>query len=139
MDRYIIISVLILFSSGQVVHSASKSCCCCVITTTISLISGGVGSLVRAWNSLTWITDLADYLDSQPQAQDLPCWLLEHPPPMEMKYQLIWKLLYYLISDDTITTLIHHRSLKSMLPCELTSREDFDTAQDFLLYVADNW
>ena len=110
---------------------ASYCCCGCSITA-IAI------TVYRAWSVFKWAWDFGEFLKDKDivnrprDLQELPIWLLDHPPPFEMKFKIILFILrYVLLGTETQTRYRDHAYLKEM---NCGSKSYCETGRDILIY-----
>ena len=94
--------------------SKKKSVICCIPTLISGLVSG-----YQVWNILEWVWNFQEYLEEDDSnTRDImyvSSWLLEHPPPLGIKYRVVMFFLkHVLLCSKTLSVFQKHAHLKDM-------------------------
>ena len=85
-------------------------CCGCCAAAFTTVITGW-----RVWSALRWASEFGEKLHHSRSLDDVPTWLLNHPPPVETKFKLFLFILRLLLDKNTQTIYRrHHVHLKDM-------------------------
>ena len=109
--------VLTLILNSQVANAGTcwKVCGC----SSVLGVCGTIGSSAyKVYSMVRWIWDFAIFLKDPPTANELeevPKWLIDHPPPIGMKYKLLLYIIHFVLDKDTLSVFQSHENLKNML------------------------
>ena len=107
----LMMGILVLMNGFVMANGRRSSMCCC----TLSGITGSLVTLYQVGNMAQWVWNFEAYLDRNHNEQEVLLWLLEHPPPLGIKYRVVMFFLkHFLLSSKTQSVFKKYAHLKYM-------------------------